>query len=168
MSLRHSIVLGIADPPTMTHARQLIECNARYELVGLAETAVLTAQLVGRIRPAVVLMADGSPGSSGRDVLGELARRSPNSLVVITTAGAPEALQGQPGVAEVVRDRDYEAIQAALTSIADFLDDPAAWGVVERRTLAERRQRQDWGKVFAERRMSERRSAAGTGTVLSS
>jgi chemotaxis response regulator CheB len=153
----HSLVLGIADPAGSAHLRRLIASHARFELVGLADTAVATMQLVERLEPSVVLLADESPGLRGRDVLAEIAQSSPDSLVIITTPGDPEALIGRPAVAESVAEHDLDAVVTALTSLADFLDDPDGWAVAERRCRADRRQIQDWTQVFAERRREDRR-----------
>lgn len=156
----HSVVLGVADSMAAAHLRRLINDHPRFELAGLADTAVSTLYMVDASKPAVVLMADDSPGLRGRDVLAEMAQCSPESLVIITTPGEPEALIGQPGVAEAVAQNDLDAIVSALDALAAFLDNPSSVSVAERRAGQDRRLFQDWSKVFAERRAGSRRLPA--------
>ncbi len=155
--LKHTVVLGIADPMAAAHLRRLISEHPRFDLIGLTDTAVSTLFAVQARKPAVVLMADESPGLRGRDVLAEMAEASPNSLVIITTPGEASALIGRPGVAQAVSQSDLDAILSALTSLADFLDDPDRFSTAERRGVQDRRHYQDWTKVFAERRARPRR-----------
>ena len=147
------------------HLRRLISEHPRFDLIGLTDTAVATLFMVQAQKPAVVLIADESPGLQGRDVLAEMAEQSPNSLVIITTPGEPEALAGRPGVAQAVSQSDVDAILAALNSLADFLDDPGTFSIAERRGNDDRRRHQNWSKVFAERRTpspTPTRTARGT------
>lgn len=155
--MKHTVVLGIADPTAAAHLRRLISEHPRFDLIGLTDTAVATLFAVQAQKPAVVLMADESPGLRGRDVLAEMAEASPNSMVIITTPGEPQALFGKPGVAEAVSQSDIAAILSALTNLADFLDDPDKFSTAERRGQGDRRHYQDWTKVFAERRARPRR-----------
>lgn len=159
---KHTLVLGIANDAASSHLRRLISLHPRFELVGLASTAISTLYMVEVMKPSVVLMADESPGLRGRDVLAEISAASPNSLVIITTPGEPEALIGRPGVAEAVPQDDLDAISEALAGLADFLDDPTAFVTAERRAGRERRSMQDWSKVFAERRAVPRRTAGAS------
>ncbi len=155
--IKHTVVLGIADEMASAHLRRLIVDHPRFELAGMADNAISTLYMVTASKPAVVLLADDSPGIRGRDVLAEMAAASPSSLVIITTPGEPEALIGRPGVAEAVPQSDLDAIVKALNSLANFLDDPPSMGQPERRGRGDRRMIQDWTKVFAERRTRPRR-----------
>lgn len=153
----HTLLLGVADHVAAAHLRILVEEHPRLELEGVADNAVKTLHMATEKKPAVVLMADTSPGLRGREVLAAIAEASPNTLVIITTPGDPKALVGEPGVAESVAEHDTEAIVAALDSLANFLDDPTEPDGPDRRHRLDRRLRQDWSQVFAERRQAPRR-----------
>jgi chemotaxis response regulator CheB len=154
----HTLVLGIADAMAAAHLRRQISDHPRFDLVGTADNAVKTLYLVEDTKPAVVLMADDSPGLRGRDVLADIAAVSRDTLVIITTPGDPDALRGKPGVAESVHCNDIDAIHFALDNLADFLDHPPTRQGPNRRHFDDRRIAQDWSKVFAERRLVARRS----------
>lgn len=153
----HTLILGVADHMAAAHIRKLVEEHPRLDLIGVADNAVKTLHMATEDKPAVVLLADSSPGLRGREVLAAIAEASPNTLVIITTPGDPKALMGQPGVAESVPEHDTEAIVAALDSLASFLDNPVTDDGPDRRHRLDRRLQQDWSQVFAERRVSTRR-----------
>lgn len=159
MEKTHSLIMGINDPLAAAHTRRQIEDHDRFELMAVADNAVQTLQLIELHKPSVALLADTSPGLRGREVLADIAASSPNTLVIITTPGDPAALAGQPAVAESLAEADTRAVVNALDSLADFLDNPLADDLPDRRRVPDRRLIQDWTQVFAERRVTVRRSS---------
>ena len=153
----HSVVLGVADPMAAAHLRRQLIDHPRFDLVATAHNAVQTLYAVEETHASVVLMADDSPGLRGREVLADIAEASPETYVIITTAGDPAALSNEPAVASAVQQHDVYGIYAALDQLADFLEMPKV-DVPNRRASSDRRMHQDWTKVFAERRESTRRS----------
>ncbi len=158
---RHTVVLGVADPMAAAHLRRQLLDHPRFTLVATAHNAVQTLYAVEETHPAVVLMADDSPGLRGREVLGDIAAASPGTYVIITTPGDPKVLANEPAVMSAIPERDIEAIYVALDQLADFLDQPSTDGP-ERRMSPDRRLHQDWTKVFAERRGGARRNDLDT------
>ncbi len=152
----HTVVLGVADPMAAAHLHRQLVLHPRFELVATADNAVQTLYAVEAKKPSLVVMADDSPGLRGREVLADIAAASPDTYVIITTPGDPRVLADAPAVARAVSHHDIPAIHQALDQVADFLDQPPS-STRERRSSHDRREHQDWTKVFAERRAQPRR-----------
>ncbi len=157
----HTVVLGVADPMAAAHLRRQLVLHPRFQLVATADNAIQTLYAVEAKKPSVVVMADDSPGLRGREVLADIASASPDTYVIITTPGDPRVLAGAPAVARAVPAHDLSAINEALDQLALFLDHPAT-GRHDRRSH-DRREHQDWTKVFAERREQSRRDEQPAG-----
>ncbi|MGH1502575.1 MAG: hypothetical protein ACRBI6_03410 [Acidimicrobiales bacterium] len=158
MSPSYRMVVGIADPLQSQVVERVASGHPRFEVVATAPNAVMTVDVARQTLPDVVVLADLSPGTPGRQMLSALAEAVPRALVIMTTGGDPGELERRNEVASAVRDHDMDALTEALDSTAAFLDHPEL-DQPERRRHAERRVHQDWTKVFAERRVEVRRAA---------
>lgn len=157
MARTYRMVVGIADRMQSQIVERTANRHERFEVVATAPNAVMTVDVAIQTRPDVIVLADLSPGTPGRQVLGSLSASIPRALVIMTTSGDPAELERRDEVASAVHDHDLEALVEALDSTAAFLDHPEL-DRPDRRRHAERRVHQDWTKVFAERRVEIRRA----------
>lgn len=154
----YSMVFGIAEVSQALLLQAEVRKHPRFEIANVAVNAVLTVGLAQQLQPDVILLSDLSPGTPGRQVLEDLSIVAPRALVIITTGGDPRDLESRAEVAYAVGEYDVDALHRALDSTVAYLDSPED-EQPERRVQAERRVMQDWTQVFAERRVSVRRTA---------
>lgn len=157
----YEIVLGIADPGHSAVVERIVEKHPRYHAEIIASNAMTTFDAVRQLKPAVVLLADDSPGIRGSDVISDMFAASPATIIIMLATGTdPSYLRVHQEVFQAVTIMNPGGISAALDSALDYLDHPesaeAVDGPTRRRT--DRRLFQDWSKVFAERRQNGRRT----------
>jgi len=105
------------------------------------------------LKPNLLLIAEDSPGLRGSEVLGEVRHASPETQVILLATYDATYLQNSEHVFVSASLSVPDSITDALDAVAEALDDPTHESVPERRRT-ERRVKQDWTKVFAERRTS--------------
>lgn len=155
------MVLGIADPGNSYVVEQIVEKHPRLKAGLIASNAMMTLEAVSQLKPALVLMADDSPGTRGVDVIADMFAASPDTIIIMLAAGSdPAYLRQHPEVFQAVTIMNPAGIKDALASAIEYLDNPDAVESVDgpTRRKSDRRIRQEWSKVFAERRDARRRS----------
>ncbi len=155
----YSVVLGLSQPPQARSFVTELERRQRLKLLQTVENAVLTVEMAIRFQPNIIILSDLSQGTPGRYVLPDLARLVPDTLVILTVPHIDAASIDPDLVLRVIQDRDVDALHNALDVAVSTLDNPDA--PVEARARVDRRVKQDWTKVFAERRQEPRRLEEG-------
>jgi DNA-binding NarL/FixJ family response regulator len=72
--------------------KTLLDRHPQFEVVGEAGTAREAVDLVGRIKPDVVLMDIRLPGASGIDACEEITKNDPNVKVIMLTSYAEDEM----------------------------------------------------------------------------
>ncbi len=152
----HTVVLGINHPQQAAVMRQEIERHPRFDVVREAPNAIMTHDVAIQVQPEVIIFSDASPGTPGRAVLADLKKDVPGVKVIITVTEDPDAVLDAGPADAAVNEYDPVAMQRALDSTAEALS--SAEEQLDRRKSMDRRMKQDWSVVFAERRISVRRS----------
>jgi CheY-like chemotaxis protein len=153
----YSVLIGANDPFLRALIEKCVADHPWFEELASASTAVQTAQMAATFRPDVVILVDESPGLRGRDVLVDIeAALPPGRVILMSTADLPQ-LRALPAVSAAVPHRDGTALFEALTAFVKWMDQPTDYGT-DRRSVRDRRVRQDWGQTFAQRRSSSRRA----------
>ena len=157
----YQIVVGIADPGHAIVVERLVEEHPRFEAESILGNAMTTLEAVRRLKPPLVILADDSPGVRGSEVIEDMFQASPATIIVMMAIGTdPSYLRQHEAVFQAVTIMDPAGITASLDAAVDYLDDPdgteSVDGPTRRRT--DRRARQDWSQVFAERRDHSRRT----------
>lgn len=158
-------VVGVSNPATAQLIDLDLESSERFTRVGVASNAVLALELVQRLQPDVLILTDSGPGIRGRELVPEMLEAVPELVIILLVDGAHDLYAPVEGVNFLAPDGDLDEIDEALTHALHLLDSPRSRGSQasdrpNRRTGLERRLRQDWAKVFAERRTNERRKTS--------
>lgn len=72
--------------------KTLLERHPQFEVIGEASNARDAVELVGRIKPDVVLMDIRLPGASGIEACEEITKNNPNSKVIMLTSYAEDEM----------------------------------------------------------------------------
>ncbi|MFW2380898.1 MAG: hypothetical protein ACN4GZ_03995 [Acidimicrobiales bacterium] len=158
----YTAVLAISDPGACVAARYLVQKHERYEILREVPNAVMAIDACEILKPDVLLIADDSPGLRGTEVLGEIRLHSPNTKVILIATYDASYLQDSEHAFVSATIAVPESITEALNAVAEVIEDPDSSGVPERRRT-DRRLKQDWTKVFAERRADSRRDIEEVG-----
>ena len=158
----YTAVIAISEPGACVAARYLVQQHDRYEIVREVPNAVMAIDACGVLKPDLLLIADDSPGLRGSEVLGEIRHLSPDTRVVLVATYDASYLSDSEHAFVSATIAVPESITEALNAVAEVIDDPDKAAVPERRRN-DRRQKQDWTKVFAERRNASRRDAEEVG-----
>ena len=152
----YTVVTAISDPGAGVAVRHLVHTHARFEIMREVPNAVMAIEACRVLSPDVLIVTDDSPGLRGSEVLGEIRLNNPDTMVILVATYAASYLRDidHSFVAATIAIPD--SISSALDAVADVLDDPEVHSVPERRRT-DRRLRQDWSQVFAERRAAGRR-----------
>ncbi len=157
----YEIVIGIADPSQSGVVERIVEHHERLEQGAMASNAMMTAEVVSQLKPPLVILADDSPGIRGSDVIKEMFEASPQTMIIMLAAGSdPSYLRVHQEVFQAVTIMNPAGIRDALDSAIEYLDSPEEAESVDgpSRRKHDRRLRQDWSQVFAERREAQRRT----------
>ncbi len=154
----YTAVIAVSEPGARVAARYLVQTHDRFEIVREVTNAVMSIDACRILKPALLLLADDSPGLRGTEVLEEIRHLSPGTEVILVATYDASYLRDSEHAFVSATISIPESITQALTAVADVLDDPDSAGEPERRRT-DRRLMQDWKKVFAERRASSRRDA---------
>ncbi len=151
-------IIASADPRAMTMLESLAGGHHAWTVVNSCPNAVFALDAATRYEPDLVLMTDEMPGLSGADAVPELHRLVPKTEVILIALGhSTDHLRRDARVFDAVSIHRSGRVVQALDALAHFLDHPAD-GRPERRNR-DRRQIQDWSKVWRERRSELRRSS---------
>lgn len=151
-------VIAISDPGAAVAARHLVQRHPRFEIVREVPNAVMAIESCRILRPDVVLIADDSPGLRGSEVLGEIRAESPRTAIFLLATHDASYLRSVERIFMAVSLEEPAAITAGLDALAEARDNPEQARPPNRRR-GDRRAKQDWTKVFAERRARHRRAA---------
>lgn len=157
----YEIVVGIADPGQAAVVDRIISKHPRLTTGLAASNAMMTLEVVTRLRPPLVLFSDDSPGVRGSDVVEDIFRASPETMIIMLASGTDTSyLRVHPEIFQAVTIMNPGGIHDALDSAIEYLDDPQAAETVDgpTRRKHDRRLLQDWSQVFAERRADSRRT----------
>ena len=146
-----TVVIAISDPGASVAARHLVQHHGRYEIVREVTNAVMSIDACTVLQPDLLVIADDSPGLRGTEVLGEVRHNSPGTQVLMVATYDATYLRNSDHDVVAATIAVPESINDALDAIADAFDSPEDFTVPERRRT-DRRLKQDWSKVFAERR----------------
>lgn len=155
------IVLGVADPGHSIVVEGLVEKHPRFEPEIILGNAMTTLDAVRQLQPDVVILADDSPGVRGSEVIADMFEASPGTIIIMLASGTdPSYLRQHQAVFQAVTIMNPAGITASLDAALDYLDDPGGAESVNgpTRRRSDRRLRQDWSQVFAERREGSRRT----------
>ncbi len=158
----YAVVIAISDPGAGVAARQLVQKHPRFEISREVPNAVMAIDACTVLQPDLLLIADDSPGLRGTEVLGEIRLNSPDTKVVLVATYDASYLRDSEHAFVAATIAVPESITDALDAIAETFDNPEAHSTPERRRT-DRRIKQDWSKVFAERRDSGRRDSEEVG-----
>lgn len=153
----YTAVIAISDPGAAVAARHLVQRHPRFEIVREVPNAVMAIETCRMLHPDVLLIADDSPGLRGSEVLGEIRAESPTTAIFLLATHDADYLRRVPRIFMAVSLEDPAAISSGLDSLADGKDNPTDARPPNRRRN-DRRTKQDWTKVFAERRAADRRA----------
>jgi chemotaxis response regulator CheB len=157
----YQIVVGIADPGHSLVVERLVEKHPRFEAELILANAMTTLGAVRRIQPPIVLLGDDSPGVLGSEVIEDMFQASPGTIIIMMGTGKdPSYLRQHEAVFQAVTIMNPAGITRSLDAALDYLDDPEGTESIDgpTRRRNERRARQDWSQVFAERRENSRRT----------
>ncbi len=149
-----TVVIAISDPGASVAARHLVQHHGRYEIVREVPNAVMSIDACTVLKPDLLVIADDSPGLRGTEVLGEIRHNSPDTQVLMVATYDATYLRNSDHDVVAATIAVPETINDALDAIADAFDSPEQFSVPERRRT-DRRVKQDWTKVFAERRSAD-------------
>lgn len=149
-----TVVIAISDPGASVAARQLVQRHGRFEIVREVANAVLSIDACAVLKPDLLIIADDSPGLRGTEVLGEVRHNSPDTQVLMVATYDASYLRNSDFNLVAATIAVPESISDALDAVADAFDSPEEFTVPERRRT-DRRTKQDWSKVFAERRTED-------------
>ncbi|NNE95447.1 MAG: response regulator transcription factor [Acidimicrobiales bacterium] len=149
----YTAVIAISDPGACVAARHLVVQHERFETVREVTNAVMAIDACEILKPDLLLIAEDSPGLRGSEVLGEIRHVSPYTQVILLATYDATYLHNSEHAFVSASLSVPDSISDALDSVSEALDDPTHESVPERRR-ADRRIKQDWTKVFAERRTS--------------
>ncbi len=151
-----SAVIAIADPGAAVVARQMVQRHGRFEISREVPNAVMAVDSCRMLKPDLLILGDDSPGLRGSEVVGEIRHESPLTQIVMITTYDSSHLKGLDEIFLAVSLSEPDHLTEALDALAAVKDDPETTVAPERRRT-DRRLRQDWSKVFAERRDAGRR-----------
>lgn len=152
----YTVVTALSDPGAAMAVRQIVQRHPRFDVMREVPNAVMALEACRVLRPDLAIVGDDSPGLRGRDVVDEVRRESPWTRVILVAPYDANYLRDVDHVFLAVSIGDPDLIESALGSLAEALDSPEVVTRPERRR-SDRRLRQDWTKVFAERRAEGRR-----------
>lgn len=152
----YTAVIAISDPGAAVAARQVVQRHDQFEIAREVPNAVMAVDSCRVLRPDLLVLGDDSPGLRGSEVVGEIRHESPDTHIVMIATYDPMHLKSIPEVYLAVSLSDADSLTDALTAVAAVKDNPEITAVPERRRT-DRRLKQDWSKVFAERRADGRR-----------
>ncbi len=159
MSDVESLSVLIAEPDDLGAAaveRVAIHCGLR--VVARAHNAIEALSLADQLHPGVVVLRHELEGVSGLEAARDLVDQADAPQVVLVSADEAMGAALDDGVGFVVVPwRDVEALEQALSGAQHRLASGDRRGGVDRRSGDERREHQDWGKVFSERRSGDDR-----------
>lgn len=158
----YTAVVAVSEPGASVAARHLVKTHERYEIVREVANAVMAIDACRILKPDLLLLADDSPGLRGTEVLSEIRQLSPHTIVILVATYDATYLQDSEHTFVSATIAVPESITQALSAVAEVLDDPETSATPERRRT-DRRLKQDWNKVFAERRASGRRDSEEIG-----
>lgn len=156
----YKIVLGISDPGHSLVVERIVHEHPRFVAATIVPNAMTALDAVSHLHPPVVLFSDDSPGVSGTEVLPDMFESSPETIIIMLANGPDTAyLRHHEEIFHAVTLENPTSIVDSLDAAADFLDHPEAAGSLDgpTRRRHDRRVRQDWTQVFAERRGNLRR-----------
>ncbi|NNF55950.1 MAG: response regulator transcription factor [Acidimicrobiales bacterium] len=152
----YTAVIAISDPGAAVAARQIVHKHGQFEIVREVPNAVMAVDSCRILRPDLLVLGDDSPGLRGSEVVGEIRHESPDTHIVMIATYDPKHLKSIPEVYLAVSLSDPDSLADALSAVATVKEHPEAVAAPERRRI-DRRLKQDWSKVFAERRRDGRR-----------
>ncbi len=155
----YTAVIAISDPGAAVAARQIVQRHGHFEIAREVPNAVMAVDSCRVLHPDLLVLGDDSPGLRGSEVVGEIRHESPETHIVMIATYDPNHLKSIPEVYLAVSLSDPDSLDDALTAVATVKEHPESVAAPERRRT-ERRLKQDWSKVFAERRNDGRRDHA--------
>jgi DNA-binding NarL/FixJ family response regulator len=153
----YTVVIAMPDPGAAVALRQIVQRHPRFDVMREVPNAVMALEACRVLRPDLAIVGDDSPGLRGRDVVDEIRRESPWTRVILVATYDANYLRDVEQVYLAVSIGNPELIESGLDSLAEALDNPEVAKRPERRRTS-RRLKQDWTKVFAERRAQGRRN----------
>ncbi len=135
---------------------------AGYEVAGAADTAFNGENIIGHVRPDVVVIENELVGEQGWEAIPHLRDVSPDSKIVLVVADGFELSDiGSVGAFVIVWRREVATLVQVLSDLDSWIDRHEIEGTVQsdRRRGRDRRVAQDWSKVGWERRKGDRRKA---------
>jgi chemotaxis response regulator CheB len=122
-----------------------------YEVIGEATTAVEAVRLCDIFEATVLVIGNELVGLSGIEVVGELAERGVCVILVSNDQAILDQARAAGAFFAVARG-DLGNLERALDALGEPRGEGERRNGIDRRSLADRRQAQDWGKVIRERR----------------
>jgi DNA-binding NarL/FixJ family response regulator len=132
--------------------------DAGFEVVAEVDNVIEALQILAATRATLVLLTAESLATNPMAIVAELRQGDPPAEVILLApedSSRDQALE--LGLFDLTLHGDAEALVEALSAVALILRTGERRRRPERRTGTERRERQDWSKVTAQRRDVQRR-----------
>ena len=89
---KHSVVIVEDDPETSNRFVDLVSADSGFELLGTAATVKQGLELIGRLKPDILLTDLGLPDGSGIDIIKSIRDRNLDTQVIVITGFQDEKM----------------------------------------------------------------------------
>ena len=132
--------------------------EAGFEVIAEAANVIAALREISYVQPTLVVITFDSLAMNPVSILRELNPPGADRMIVLVSQDlSTEERAHDAGVFAVAPRGDAKRLEEILTTAAERLRTGDHHSFVDRRTRAERRQKQDWSKVTMQRRGSDDR-----------